>query len=79
MAETQRSRREILDEAFEEMSPTIADGEGVAMCTGYVVLAEWSDSNGRIWMTTSTADRMPSWRARGLLSEALADLDRAED
>lgn len=71
----QKTRREILEAALEEMSPTVGAAEA-AVCTGYILVAEWSDLDGKTWMTQNGAHKQPAWRTRGLLAEALADLDR---
>lgn len=44
-------------------------GDG-ALLTGWVVIAEWIDSNGDANLTAFARERMPHWRINALLEEA---------
>lgn len=77
MAES-KTRNEILAAAFDEMAPNIADGV-TSMCTGYAVVAQWSDLDGNVWMTTNAPTNQAQWLTRGLLAEALSDLGKMEE
>lgn len=45
------------------------DGDG-ALLTGWVIVAEWVDSNGDPNLTAFARQRMPYWRIQALLDEA---------
>lgn len=68
MAE-ERSPQELLAEAIAASGPSV-DAEG-AMCTGWVVIAEWVGADGQYWMTHMADEQSPSWRTKGLLYNAL--------
>jgi|LauGreSuBDMM15SN_2_FD.fasta_scaffold193919_1 hypothetical protein len=45
-----------------------------AMCTNFVLVAEWVDSNGDFWLSTHGDEGIPPWRVEGLLSYALSQV-----
>lgn len=82
--------RQRLHEAVAVEIPLEADsGEGVAVVTGWVLIAEWQGTDGDRWLSKvssdATGDRgLPSWTERGLCSEVVSwpddvDLDEDED
>lgn len=65
--------RDVLADAIASTAPEMArsvDADG-AMCTAWIVIAEWTDSNGDYWMTRQQDETSPSWRVKGLLHDAL--------
>lgn len=75
------SPQDVIAVAIASTGPSMArdiESEGV-MCTEWVSVAGWTDAEGRWWMTTTRSRDAPAWRIRGLLAEAIADLDQGED
>lgn len=59
--------------AVQEDGP---DFEGtVATLTGWVIVAEWMDSEGQKWLSKNSADaageQLTLWQTKGMLHEAL--------
>lgn len=48
------------------------DADG-AMCTAFVLITEWIDSNGKFYSLTVTDEESPGWRHEGLINHALAN------
>lgn len=44
-----------------------------AMCTSYILITEWVDSNGEYSSLTVTDEESPAWRHEGLINYALAN------
>lgn len=44
-----------------------------ALCTSFVVITEWIDSNGEYYTLTVKDDDSPPWRHEGLVHYALAN------
>jgi hypothetical protein len=76
MADEQRSVNDIISEAVQATSDRVS--ETGAMNTGWVMLATWTDFDGRQMMTVSTSEKLPTWSIRGLLEETLADLSHPQ-
>lgn len=72
--EEQQSPDEIIDDALQSLAP-IVNAEG-AVCTGWVLVSQWSGVDGSQAMAYQTSDNLTSWGQRGLLAEALNDLGR---
>lgn len=68
---SERRPHDVIAEAIATTSKTVND-EG-AMCTGWVVVAEWTDADGAYWVTRLSDETSPSWRIKGLLHDALFD------
>jgi hypothetical protein len=66
-----RSPQEVLAEAIAATSPAV-DSDG-AVCTGWVLVAEWVGSDGGYLMSRLCDGTSPVWRVKGLLCEALDD------
>lgn len=64
---------ERIDKAIRSSGQNV-DPNG-AVCTGWVVVAEWQDSDGRWWVTKWTDGNLPPWRADGLLYHATNNED----
>lgn len=64
---------ENIDKAVRQCAPAV-DPAG-AVCTGWVLVAEWQDSDGRWWLTRWSEDNLPPWRADGLLYHATNNED----
>lgn len=64
---------ERIDRAVRSSSQSV-DPDG-AVCTGWVLVAEWQDSTGRWWVTRWSDTNMPPWRADGLLYHATQNED----
>lgn len=76
MADEERSIKDIIGEAVQSTSDRVH--EGGALNTGWVMLGQWSTFEGGQMMTIATSEQLPTWAIRGLLTEALADLDAAQ-
>lgn len=48
---------------------TLLDKDG-AMCTSWVLVSEWIDSDGNFWFSTHSEPDLPIWRMNGMLSHA---------
>lgn len=64
-----RDGSEVIEEAIRRLSPSV-DPSG-AICTGWVMVAEWVDASGRWWVTKWSDKGTPPWRAEGLMYHAL--------
>lgn len=60
---------DVLSDAIAQTACAV-DGEG-AMCTGWVLVAEWMTADGEHCLTRLDND-LPRWRTVGLLQTALA-------
>ena len=70
--EQQQDPNEIVEAAIQALAGLVSpDG---AVCTGWVLVSQWSDVEGNQAMGYQTGDRTATWTQRGLLSEALHDL-----
>lgn len=67
---------------MEDLLQTIA-GDAFpsgALCTAWVLITEWMDSNGAIWTWTAADPNSPPWRKQGLVQWSLdAGLDDYDD
>jgi accessory colonization factor AcfC len=48
---------------------TLLDKDG-AMCTSWILVSEWMDSEGNVWFSTHAEPELPVWRSNGLLQHA---------
>lgn len=80
MSDEQKNPRDVVDAAIQETSGDIAEASGAngAICTGWFLVSEWSDTAGQPWMSVMNSAGLTTWRARGLLSEAINDLGPSE-
>lgn len=49
---------------------TLLDKEG-AMCTTWLLVSEWIDSEGNFWFSTHSEPDLPIWRKNGMLQHAI--------
>ncbi len=70
-----------LREALEEHLPN--DGESLGLLTGYVVIAQFSEADGQVWLTKTAGDindeGPPIWTVKGWLWHALETMQRDAD
>jgi hypothetical protein len=80
MSDYLRSIREGLAETVNQDLEDFADG---AILTGYVVIAEWSTTDGQRWITKTAGDLNdegpPVWTVEGWLWHALTTAQRDVD
>lgn len=57
-----------IQEAIQADAPEETPG---ALCTGWVVVAEWCDSDGKLWLSRADSDNMTAWKRTGMLHDAL--------
>lgn len=72
--EQQRNPNDIIDEAVQSLAGLVS--EDGAVCTGWVLISQWSGVDGTQAMGYQTGEQTATWTQRGLLHEALSDLDR---
>jgi hypothetical protein len=63
---------DIIDEAIQSLAGVV-NQEG-SVCTGWVLVSQWSTVEGGQAMAYQVAHNTATWTQRGLLSEALSDL-----
>jgi hypothetical protein len=63
---------DIIDEAVQSLAGVVSSDGSV--CTGWILISQWSTVEGHQAMGYQVADNTATWTQRGLLSEALADL-----
>lgn len=51
----------------------LLDKDG-AICTQWILVAEWMDSEGKLWFSTHAEPNGPVWRVNGMLDHATAVL-----
>jgi hypothetical protein len=76
----ERTFQDAINEVLKMIADQVAehgDAEFVAP-DNWILLVESSDSNGNLVMSSRLSPRMVSWRARGLLGEAIAEMDRGD-
>jgi hypothetical protein len=76
MSEEQK-KPSIIDNALAEIG-RIAFIEP-AICTGWVLVAEWMGGNDDHWTITLADDDNPEWRSLGLLHHAIKTWEDADD
>lgn len=81
MAEETKDLQEAINEAVEAAVGSVAEKFGVSdvMCNSWVLVSEWSDIDGALWLVTRSSTGLVSWRVRGMLGEALHDMGREAD
>lgn len=57
---------------LDSMAPDVLEAK-TAMCTGYVIVAEYVDEKGDFYTWTTFDDKMPPWRVEGLLRYAISN------
>lgn len=48
-----------------------ATWEGTSVCTSWLLITEWVDSEGRVWLEEHRTTEMPAWKRLGILSYVL--------
>lgn len=79
MADESDDRREAITDLLQQQGPPKNDDvdidapnpEGSAICTGWVLVAEWMDETGERWISKGHAPSKAKWEADGMLHEAL--------
>ena len=74
MAEETEAKIKLLTDAVQGLS-TLLDKDG-AMCTSWILVSEWMDSNGNFWFSTHSEPDMPIWRVNGMLDHAQSTVVR---
>lgn len=64
-----RDASSIIKDMLSELASHL-DQKG-AMCTNFVLVSEWVDSEGSYWLATHGEEGIPPWRVEGMLSYAL--------
>lgn len=72
MDDKQQARIDAITNAVHGLA-TLLDKEG-AMCTQWVLVAEWMDSEGKLWFSTHAEPSGPVWRINGMLDHATSVL-----
>lgn len=60
---------EAIDMAMRIRAQDLKDPEN-QICTGWVLISEWSDFEGTRYLMTSVSDNMNPWLAKGMLVSA---------
>ncbi len=58
-----------VNDALKIRSRDLEDSEN-QICTGWVLISEWSDFNGTRYLMTSVSENMNPWLAKGMLVSA---------
>ncbi len=70
-----RDLRLRIGEAIQADAPELDELDQTAICTGWVVVAEWMDTKGARWLSKNSGDAagegLTSWSMNGMLHEAL--------
>jgi hypothetical protein len=62
-----------IDEAVQSIAGAVSQ-EG-AVCTGWVLVSQWSDVEGSQAFLHQASDGMPPWLERGMLAQALGAVE----
>lgn len=65
------SERSRLHDAIAEYTPDITEATGGAVLTGWVVIAEWMDADGKRYLSNCIAENTTPWTARGMMHDVL--------
>lgn len=75
MAEEATELRQRLTAAIQEDGPRINGDDEPVVCTGWVLVAEWVDTQGVKWLSVNSGDAagepLTTWGKSGMLNEAL--------
>jgi hypothetical protein len=63
----------IIDQALTDLARVLSDdvNRDGAVCTNWVLVAEWSTTDGEQWISRYWDENRPVWQRDGLLHEAL--------
>jgi hypothetical protein len=64
--------QQIIDE-----SPSARTEGGV--CTSWILLTEWVDSDGSVWLEENRTYGMPAWRRLGILNYVVVESEDLDD
>jgi len=53
-----------LDEVIRQSSGSVSP---IAICTDWIVVAEFSDGDGHLWLESYQSENLSSWKRRGIL------------
>jgi hypothetical protein len=68
-----------ISDALAKLAGEVA-GEGKnAVCTNWVLVAEWSDTDGEHWLSRWWDENRPVWQRDGLLHHALFSSNRWDE
>jgi len=65
---------DVIDEAVQATASSVS--EVGAVCTGWVLVTQWSKVDGGQAFGVQASDNMATWTRRGLLAEALNDVEQ---
>lgn len=78
--------RELIETMLDGLAQVMANetDSPQPMCTGWVLVVEWTDINGQPWLGRMWDEKIPAWRRDGMLQYALnhqhwAESDSPED
>lgn len=60
---------ESIDKAMRILAEELEDSD-TQICTGWVLVSEWSDFEGTRYLMTDVSDNMNPWLAKGMLVSA---------
>lgn len=69
MADEAEAKMDAVNNAVQGLA-TLLDKEG-AMCTTWLLVSEWIDSEGNFWFSTHSEPELPIWRKNGMLQHAI--------
>ena len=58
-----------IEKAMRIIAEELEDSES-QICTGWVLVSEWSDYNGTRYLMTDVSENMNPWLAKGMLASA---------
>lgn len=58
-----------IEKAMRIIAEELEDSES-QICTGWVIVSEWSDYNGTRYLMTDVSENMNPWLAKGMLASA---------
>jgi hypothetical protein len=58
-----------IDKAMRILAKELDDSDG-QVCTGWVLVSEWSDYSGTRYLMTDVSENMNPWLAKGMLLSA---------
>ena len=69
MSDDAEAKMDAVNNAVQGLA-TLLDKQG-AMCTTWVLISEWIDSEGNFWFSTHSEPDLPIWRKNGMLQHAI--------
>lgn len=69
MSDDAEAKMDAVNNAVQGLA-TLLDKEG-AMCTTWILVSEWIDSEGNFWFSTHSEPDLPIWRKNGMLQHAI--------